>query len=222
MFYKYRFIFNALVLLPSVALAGESHLPTVPSVVNNIHKMPGVSDKKHSHCVPTTFGDRYVSNGDGTVTDLRSCRIWLRDTVCLGKQSWADAHVQVCFLNGYKDCGRASTFGLRRDSQLICEGYTINTFTDWRLPTLQELQSVVDYNFFNPALSDAKGINKWGKVPENDAFSSVRLDLYWSGTTNALGASHAWHIRLTDGNSGSSDKERARNYVWPVRGVSVE
>jgi hypothetical protein len=216
MFYKNCLIFNTLALLPSIALAGELHLPTTPSITGDIHNMPNMSDKKQSRCDPTTTGDRYTDNGDGTVTDNRTCRIWLKETDCLGKQTWVDAKVQICLLNGRKDCGRVSKHGHKRDSQLNCEGYTMMTFTDWQLPTLQELQSVIDYNFFNPALSDVKGANKWGKVPKNDAFSSVRLDLYWSATTNALGASHAWHIRLTDGNTGSSDKERARNYVWPV------
>jgi len=222
MFYKNRFIFNALALLPSIALAGDLHLPTTPSITGDIHSMPSTSDKKKSRCEPTTTGDRYTDNGDGTVTDNRTCRIWLKNTDCLGKQTWADAHAQICLLNGRKDCGHKNggKHGHKRDSQLNCEEYTMMTFTDWQLPTLQELQSVIDYHFFNPALSDAKGTHKWGKVPENDAFSSVRLDLYWSATTNALGASHAWNIRLTDGNTGSSDKERAKNYVWPVRSIS--
>ncbi len=171
-------------------------------------------------CEVTTIGDRYTDNNDGTVTDNRTCLIWLKDADCLGKQTWAEASVQICQLNGQKDCRSENEAEPEEEDEkpLDCEEYTIGTITGWRLPTLQELQSLMHYDFYNPVISNAEGSEKWGEKPENDAFSSVRLDLYWSSTTNALGATQAWHIRLTDGNTGTSDKERAKNYVWPVYG----
>lgn len=173
---------------------------------------------KEAGCEPTTLGDRYTDNGDGTVLDHRTCLIWLKDTDCLGKQTWDGAKVQICHLNGGKDCEQVQPDKDEHSDEHQCEDYTIGTVTDWRLPTLQELQSVIDYGFFNPVLSDTKGTEKWSKDSKKDAFSSVQLDLYWSATTSALGATHAWHIYLTDGNTGSSEKKRTKNYVWPVRG----
>jgi hypothetical protein len=167
-------------------------------------------------CKVTIIGDRYTDNNDGTVTDNRTCMIWLKDANCIDKQTWADTFVQICQLNGRKDCKSKNRAENEDEKPLDCKEYTIGTITGWRLPTIQELQSLMHYDFYNPVISNAEGNERWGEKPENDAFSSVQLDLYWSSTTNALGATQAWHIRLTDGNTGTSDKERAKNYVWPV------
>jgi hypothetical protein len=185
-----------------------------------LKKDPLNQNQKGPRCEITTIGDRYTDNNDGTVTDNRTCLIWLKDAHCLDRQTWAESSVKICLLNGQKDCKTENEAEPEEEDEkpLDCEEYTIGTITGWRLPTLQELQSLMHYDFYNPVISNAEGNERWGEKPENDAFSSVQLDLYWSSTINALGATQAWHIRLTDGNTGTSDKERAKNYVWPVYG----
>ena len=160
-----------------------------------------------SSCVPTIAGNRYTDNGDGTVTDNTTCLVWLKDSDCLDKQNWADASIKIDELNSGKD--------------FTCDDYTAGVFNDWRLPTVQELQSVVHYDFYNPVISNAEGTKKWGSIPATDAFTSIQLSHYWSSTTNALAVTHAWNIRLNDGATNSSDKSRSKNYVWPVRAGQV-
>jgi hypothetical protein len=160
-----------------------------------------------SSCVPTIAGNRYTDNGDGTVTDNTTCLVWLKDSDCLDKQNWADASIKIDELNSGKD--------------FTCDDYTAGAFNDWRLPTVQELQSVVHYDFYNPVISNAEGTKKWGLIPATDAFTSIQLSHYWSSTTNALAVTHAWNIRLNDGATNSSDKARSKNYVWPVRAGQV-
>lgn len=76
---------------------------------------------------------------------------------------------------------------------------------DWRLPNVRELQSLIDYGEYNPAL------------PDGHPFTGVQSNYYWSSTTYAYSTSNAWNVYLHDGNV-SSDSETRTRYVWPVRG----
>ncbi len=71
---------------------------------------------------------RYIDNDDGTVTDQTTGLIWLQDADCVGQQAWTNVDTSaevVALINAAS-----------------CENYTASTFSDWRLPTAQELQSV--------------------------------------------------------------------------------
>jgi hypothetical protein len=85
---------------------------------------------------------------------------------------------------------------------------------DWRFPNIKELQSLVDFRYFLPALSDAAGTAQWR---EDDPFSGVQYDNYWSSTSYAGDSSRAWMLNLSNGNVFSDDKS-INHCVWPVRG----
>ena len=80
------------------------------------------------------------------------------------------------------------------------------TQTDWRLPNLRELQSLIDYGRFSPAL------------PSGHPFLNVQSDYYWSATTFANDAGYAWYVRLNVGSVYIGNKTTDTYYVWPVRG----
>jgi hypothetical protein len=76
----------------------------------------------------------------------------------------------------------------------------------WRLPTIQELASLVDPTQSNPAL------------PAGHPFSNVQSSsFYWSATTFAFDASGVWVERFNDGGVGPSNKSNDY-FVWFVRG----
>lgn len=74
---------------------------------------------------------------------------------------------------------------------------------NWRLPNVNELESLVDCSMHSPAL------------PEDHPFIDVR-DVYWSSTTSAFETDWAWALYLNKGALGVGHKEAARFYVWMV------
>ena len=84
----------------------------------------------------------------------------------------------------------------------------------WRLPNIEELQSLIDVTFRSPALSNAAGTDQW---TEGDAFSGVQSAFYWSSTTHADNPDAVLIVNLDDGSAGADAMGNTR-LVWPVRG----
>jgi hypothetical protein len=140
---------------------------------------------------------RFTNNGDGTVTDNLTGLIWLKNANCPNTgRTWATALSDVAQLNtdgtmNSNDCGDTSNGGSHQ--------------TDWRLPNVKELQSLIDYSQYNPAL------------PIGHPFTAVS-SYYWSGTTSAYSTSDAWYFSLYAGEISKYLKSGSLTaYVWPVR-----
>ena len=88
-----------------------------------------------------------------------------------------------------------------------CYQRTVGGRKGWRLPTIEELASLIDPN--NP------GGNP--DLPPGHPFSNVQSSVYWSATTDALNASFAWFVGLNFGSVFNVDKSDA-GFVWCVRG----
>jgi len=132
---------------------------------------------------------RFTDNGNGTVTDNLTGLIWLKDADAGdGTETWADA-LTICnsLANGQQGLSDGSSAG------------------DWRLPTVKELQTLIDFSQFNPAL------------PSGHPFTGVRSSYYWSSTTYAFITTRAWYVHLSYGFVYPGDKT-STYYVWPVRG----
>lgn len=148
---------------------------------------------------------------DGTVTDNLTGLIWLRNANCAFYQcTWQEALNNVTELNtfgemggGVYDCDDTSNAGSHQ--------------TDWRLPNVNELLSLVHWGFSGPAVPNTAGLGKWA---DGDPFTGVQSDDYWSSTTIANSTNYAWSVNLGTGkvNSSVNVKASADFYVWPVRG----
>ena len=76
----------------------------------------------------------------------------------------------------------------------------------WRLPTIEELASLVD-----------KSVSGSPKLPAGHPFTNVQSYYYWSSPTSAGFTSFAWNVCFYDGGVNYYDKSNDF-YVWCVRG----
>jgi hypothetical protein len=96
-------------------------------------------------------------------------------------------------------------------AQQNCNGSNTGNRKGWRLPTLQELASLVDQSQDDPAL------------PSGHPFSNVQsstFDRYWSataGTGDPILAATAWIVAFNAGGVGRSNIFDT-NFSWCVRG----
>jgi hypothetical protein len=76
---------------------------------------------------------------------------------------------------------------------------------DWRLPNVNELESLINSGETNTA----NWLNSQG-------FSNVQFDHYWSSTADAYSTDSAWVVYMWYGGVGY-DYKSGSSYVWPVR-----
>jgi len=141
---------------------------------------------------------RFTDNANGTVIDNLTGLIWLKNANCFGARPWAQALSDASTLGG-GFCG-------------LIDGSTAG---QWRLPNVKELHSLIDFAYYNPALSNEAGTGQW---VEGNPFTGVQSEGYWSSTTLALGAHLAWDVHLGYGGVDAKDKPVSFYFVWPVRG----
>ena len=82
---------------------------------------------------------------------------------------------------------------------------TLCGYDDWRLPNVNELESLLNAEQANTAT----WLNTQG-------FSNVQADYYWSSSTYAGDTAYAWVVDMWSGSVGGYNKTNTY-YVWPVR-----
>jgi hypothetical protein len=146
----------------------------------------------------------HVDNDDGTVTDLRTGLTWekLSDDGSIHDQddfyTWDDAlAVKIAALNSASFAGHA----------------------DWRLPSVKELQSIVDYGSANPAITPAFDTECPPGCASTTCSCTPNTHVYWSSTTTAGDPQSAWFLTIGDGKVEPTPKTLTYN-VRAVRGGS--
>jgi len=136
---------------------------------------------------------RFTDNSNGTIKDNLTGLIWLKQANYnsisgeTGTAAWNDA-IDFCNIleTGYCNLSDGSSAG------------------DWRLPSVKELQSLIDFGNSSPAL------------PTGHPFVNVQSDIYRSSTTLEWNPTSAWYVWMDDGYVYWIDKSNSY-YVWPVR-----
>ena len=133
---------------------------------------------------------RFTDNGDGTVTDSLTGLMWLKDGGCF-RNTWSSAFSTIANFN-------SNTAGYN------CLGYSAN-YTDWRLPNVNELESLTNYGASNqPSWLNSQG------------FLNAKSSYYWSSTTYRGSTTQAWIVNMQ--NAGSAYIRKSYTYyAWPVR-----
>ncbi|RLE29323.1 MAG: hypothetical protein DRJ61_14820 [Acidobacteria bacterium] len=147
---------------------------------------------------------RFVDNSDGTVTDMLTGLVWLKNACC-----WD--------LPGLSDhCGGTWTEALNAPASLAdgtCGLSDGSVAGDWRLPTRFELEGLLDLEYVDPAVSDALGT---GQYTEGDAFFGLHYGIYWSSTP-VVDIGYVWSVDFDLGRVAYVPAQTTVQAVWPVR-----
>ena len=127
------------------------------------------------------LGAPYADNGNGTITDSATGLIWQKCSAGLGTT--------------LGNCSTGSISSYTWSSAIsYCEGLTLGGRSDWRLPNINELGSIIDYTkSINPTINSTA-------FPNTQSFSpSVFQSYYWSSSTYALLTGYAWFVDFGSG-----------------------
>ncbi|MBW1817586.1 MAG: DUF1566 domain-containing protein, partial [Deltaproteobacteria bacterium] len=168
----------------------------------------GLTGERHGGCIctGTLYADRWCDNGNGTVTDLDTCLIWLKKADWGGSKQWRNFSTDCSSPNYtcYDDAHTRAGVLKAADYDWLTDG---SVEGDWRLPTKTELKGLVNGV---PTLRCPSGTcNVY-------CFTDVAATSYWSSSTYAGNSDRAWLVGVHNGYVGYFTKDAAI-YVWPVR-----
>jgi len=135
---------------------------------------------------------RFADHGDLTITDNLTGLMWTKDGNAPGPVAcspgvtkiWQEALDYVACLNA--------------------NNYLLHS--DWRLPNVNEMESVVHSGQSHP--------DTWLIA---QGFSNVQANSYVSSSTYLRNEVNAWNVWMEDGGFFGDDKDSSHYYVWPVR-----
>ena len=130
---------------------------------------------------------RFTDNKDGTITDKSTGLTWVKDPSQLGG----------IFGTSGKPSTMTHSQAVKACKELKYAGHK------WRLPTIKELISIIDYEKYNPAI-DTK-------------FFVCQSRWYWSSTNHVHWSGDVWVVYFGDGYVNGIDKSYG-SYVRPVCG----
>lgn len=114
--------------------------------------------------------NRYIDHGNGTVTDQETGLMWKR---CSEGQNGSNCSGNLTLMNwqiALQTAGASSFAG----------------YSDWRLPSVKELHSLLETGCHSPAINTTR-------------FPNTPGGLYWSSTTEAYEAPFAWIVIFSIG-----------------------
>jgi len=178
--------------------------------INTANATSEISNSPKNKVIPG-----FIDNGNGTVTDLYTGLMWIKDGEGSGSNNgepmvWQEAKD---FSNNLVLCKNGIFISTSSTSTSFCAEYDGIKYDDWRLPNFKELSSIINYSKNSPAIDENYFINT---ISAKYWTSSYR---YYPGIAYVSPAS--WDIEIVDFNNGSivitSDKN-ALHYIRLVRG----
>ena len=126
---------------------------------------------------PAITQPSFTDNADGTITDNRTGLMWAKDGTAAG-------------CNG----GTPTTW---EEAGAFCQNLTFASYTDWRLPSVREFMSILNYQNYGPTINAGNN---------------------WTSTTVVANTATAWTIFSTNGEVAGSSAKTNAGYIRCVRG----
>jgi hypothetical protein len=161
------------------------------------------------------FGEalRFVDDGNGTVRDLNTGLMWEKKSDDGGLHDKDNTYVWSNL-----DLAPEETIWDWLQDVNVEGGTGLAGYADWRIPHVKELQSIADFEEFDPAVG---ATFDGGCVPgctTIDCSCTTNFN-YWTSTTSASSASFAWVVNFGSGAVDFNSKDSGR-FVRAVRGGS--
>jgi hypothetical protein len=205
------FMTVALALFPSMCMAGSLE-PPLEGADNSGNP---VSTMKTLDQIPPTWSQKLQCDLVETIHGLRPVCPRFEVLADFNNEAVLDKETGLV----WEKSPDTNTYGLQA-AQNRCNGlcmyYTAGGRCGWRIPTVQELESLIDPTRFS--------IQDVSTLPTGNPFSNVQSGYYWSATVSPWGGSpSAWSVRFsTSGYNPPTSVGAVTNqeYVWCVRGGS--
>jgi Protein of unknown function (DUF1566) len=151
---------------------------------------------------PSAPTSQFTVHGNGTVTHKRTGLMW---KVCSEGQTWSQP------VSSPSCDGMATTHTFLSAITSVAESHSFASYDDWRMPSVQELQSIVE---------SCRGAPTNNTV-NNIVFPDTPSANFWSGSpyANAL-FNDAWRVSFNDGGS-SSQTRGTQHHIRLVRGAQA-
>ena len=137
---------------------------------------------------------RYQDNLDGTITDLNTGLMW-------EKKSMDGTDHDVTKVFPWSSLFQATIWDwIDAINTEVANGIGFAGFNDWRIPNVKELQSIVNYGTFGPAVDPAFHNNESPGCTVLTCSATAVARAYWSSTTIAVAAAiDAWDVEFVNG-----------------------
>ena len=147
---------------------------------------------------------RYIVHGDGTVTDTETSLMWLQ---CLPNGTYtADSAYGTC------SGGNSATVYYWEDALGYASTHVYASHSDWRIPNIKELESILAFDRLDPPLNSDIFIGL-----ANHVTSGSSIIYYWSATIRPEStpryANAVFVVEFDDGGFGFSTKQHNKTSI---------